>query len=356
MVSYNNIILKAGERELNEREKEILSTIVQLYILKATPVGSRFLSKYLESHKKFSPATLRNVMSELEEMDFISHPHTSAGRIPTDKGYRFYVDAIKQFDRLTEKDRTTVKSNLTASDSEVVIREASKLLGLLSKYLSVVTVPHIGDMIVLKIELIQLSSTKLLVVIALNSNIVRTVTLETEFSIDSKYLDDTTSYINERISGKPLNFLRNNFKELIKDIEPGTTPLVRLFIDSVDKIFSNYNEKDRLVISGTQNLLEHPEFEDLSKVRSIIELIESEDIIIHLLDKFEDTESGIKVLIGKELNENTLEDYSVVLSSYTFGSSSGTVGLIGPKRMNYPYVISLLEYVTKVMSETVYEQ
>ncbi|MBI5326543.1 MAG: heat-inducible transcription repressor HrcA [Ignavibacteriae bacterium] len=337
------------ERELTSREKDILRSIIHLYILKASPIGSRHLAKYLEKEMKLSPATIRNVMSDLEDMDYISHPHTSAGRIPTDKGYRFYVDSLMNIEKLSGRDILTLKKNLSAGSSDTVLKDASKLLGMISRYLGIVEIPHLTELIVLKIELIALSTNKILVVLALDSNIVRTVTLESELHIELKHLDEITVYINERISGRTLKYIRDNFFEMVSDIGHIDTPLIRLFIGSIDKIFESQSTTERIHIAGTQNLLKNPEFEDLDKVRGVIELVENEEIIVHLLDKYEDT-NGIKVLIGNEIHTEPLKDYSMIVTNYKIGSASGAIGLIGPKRMNYSKMISLVKYVSELIS------
>lgn len=334
---------------LSERERQILNKIVQLYILKASPVGSRFLAKNLEEEMKLSAATVRNVMSDLEELRYITHPHTSAGRVPTDKGYRFYVDSLNKSEIFANKEFESLKQKLSSGDSDHILKEASKLLGLLSRYLGFVQFPKVADLIVEKIELVAISSTRLLAVIALDSNIVRTMTLEAEYSYDPKDLPNITGHINEKITGKPLRFLRENFNELISDYMYKDTPIVRLFTDYLDKIFES-ESSDRILLAGTQNLLNYPEFEDLTRIKSVIELVENEDVIVHLLDKYEEYE-GVQILIGKELGNNMFEDYSFVKTSYSIGSAQGSIGLIGPKRMNYAKIISLVQNVSEILSK-----
>ncbi len=336
-----------SDRELNDREREILMRIVRLYILKATPIGSRALAKYLENEIKLSPATIRNVMADLEELEYISHPHTSAGRVPTDKGYRFYVDSINEFINLDETEISTVRDNLQSADTNMVLRDASKILGMLSKYLGIVKIPNVIECKVLRLELISLSSNRLLVVLALDSNLVRTVTLEAEFDVEQKHLLQISQYVNEKIAGKTIKYIRENFKDILSDFQENA-PLVRFFIESLDTIFQEQRD-ERLLLAGTQNLLELPEFEDREKVRSIVELIENQDMVIHLLDKF-DVPRDIKVLIGSEMNNDILGDYSLVLGSYNIGSSNGTIGLIGPKRMNYPKMITIVKTVSNILS------
>ncbi|MCX6146667.1 MAG: heat-inducible transcriptional repressor HrcA [Candidatus Kapabacteria bacterium] len=342
---------KIKNRELSEREQEILRSIINLYILKASPVGSRSLSKYLEDKLNLSAASLRNIMSDLEEMDYISHPHTSAGRIPTDKGYRFYVDSLSNFNS-SENDIITINQSIIieGNDNDQIFKEATKVLGALSQYLSVIKIPQILDIKVQKMQLISLASTRLLVVLALDSNIVRTVTLEADFEFNTKYLDKISNYINERVSGKSLRFLRENFAELVSEMGYREYPLIRLFVDSVDKIFDTAQDKDKIVTSGTQNLINHPEFDVLSKVKSVIELVENEDIIVHLLDNFGEINNGIKVMIGSEMDNTIMDDYSIILSSYSLGNAIGTIGVIGPKRMNYSRMINLVQGVSSIIS------
>ena len=351
-MSIRNVIIPKPEvpRDLTDRERAILRTIIHLYLLNASPVGSRTLAKYLEKELKLSPASIRNIMADLEELDFIGQPHTSAGRIPTDKGYRYYVDSLMNIEILNERVLKTVKQNLRTAPSDSILKEASKVIGIISQYLGIVQIPQLNDLIVQRIELIQISSTRLLVVVAFDSSIVRTVMLETKFEIENKNIDEITSYINEKFSGKPLKFIRDNFTGIINFQGNTDTPLVRLFIDSVDIIFQ-HQYSDRIHIAGTQNLLNYPEFEDVERVRGVIELIENEDIIIHILDKYENNEGDIKVFIGKEMQNELLDDYSLVCTKYKIGSASGSIGLIGPKRMNYSKVISLVQYVSSLISE-----
>lgn len=289
-------------------------------------------------------------MADLEEMEYISHPHTSAGRVPTDKGYRVYVDLLMNHEKLAPKERRKVEQELMKTSTEEVLKEAPKVLGMISRYLGLVELPNLSNLTVQKIDLVLLSTNRLLVVIALNSNIVRTVTLEISFELDLKNVDDIVGYINEKISGKTLQYVRDNFTHMVKDINTEEVPLVRLFIDSVDKLFREQNAKERIRIAGTQNLLYYPEFEDVEKARGVIELFHNEDIVIHILDKYETTDKDYKVLIGKELESEMLENYSLIVSNYKIGSTKGAIGLIGPRRMNYSKMITLVQYVAEVIS------
>jgi heat-inducible transcriptional repressor len=341
------------ERELNDREKSILRSIVQSYILTATPVGSRFLSKTSEEFT-LSPATIRNVMADLEEMQFISHPHISAGRVPTDKGYRCYVDTLMDVQALPEQERHVVKEQLTALSQEQALKDASKILGALSHCLAIVELPQMSDIIIKRVHLLPLSSDRLLIAMELESNIVRTVTLETDLSVDSSALDQTAEFINSRISGKSIRFVREHLMEMMMEGVKGHHNLLRLFIDSVDTLLNPHALNDEKVhIAGAQHLLEYPEFDSPNQLRGVIELVENEDVIIHLLDQREEKiDDSVQIVIGNEMKEQRLIEYSMVMGSYSMKGAYGSIGLIGPKRMNYAKMVSLVKYMGQVLSHS----
>ncbi len=338
------------DEELDEREQLILRSIVHYYILTATPVGSRILSKYLQKVLKVSPATIRNVMADLEEMGYVTHPHTSAGRQPTDKGYRYYVDSL-QMEGLSPFERSSIQNKLDNAPQEAVLRVASKLIGSLSHHLGVVQIPHLSDVVIEKIELLALSSSRVLVVISLGSDVVRTITLEADCDIDAEALHAVASQLSEKLCGRTLSVIRRNLPEMISDVAVKNTEILRLFVDSADKLFARHmTPGDKVHIAGTTHLFEHPEFENTQRVRSIIELIESEEIVVHLLDFADSVEGRVNVHIGKEIEDTVMEEYSLLTTRYRFASAVGTIGLIGPKRMNYSKMISILDNVAKALS------
>lgn len=341
-----------AQRELNEREQSILRTIINLHILNASPVGSRNLSKSLEKNIKLSPATIRNIMADLEELEYISHPHTSAGRVPTDKGYRFYVDTLPQNNLNSSPEFEKLNSELEQSRGEAVLKDAGRLLGVISHYLAVVRIPHLQDLLVHRIELMRISSSKLLIVVAMDSNIVRTVTLEIPFELSDRDMFAVSTFINDKVSGKSLSYIRQNFRYIAGEYSSASIPLIGLFVESLETLFQFENNADKLHLAGTQNLLTLPEFETISKARSVLELVENEDILVSMLDAgntvYDNQE--VKVMIGSEMNNESMEDYSLVVSSYKFGSTTGSIGLIGPRRMNYSKVISLVRSMSEIIS------
>jgi heat-inducible transcriptional repressor len=326
--------------DLSERARAILRAIVHLYILHAAPVGSRFVSRYLEREFKLSPASIRNIMADLEEAGYITHPHTSAGRMPTDRGYRVYVDTMMEYERLSREETEAVVQNLLATPREAVLREASRMLGSLSHHIALVRMPQLRDARVHRVEMLPLSSQRVLVIIALESDIVRTISIETHHVPTSATLDEITRVINERVTGRPLSVITEIVSTIAADAAEEGRDLIRLFIDHVGTI----ND-------GTHHLLTLPEFDRPDRVRSVIELVENEEVIVHLLDTVEGG-AGVRVRIGNEMPDSSLQDYSLITTTYRVGAATGTVGVIGPKRMNYSRMVSLVDFVSDVLSSS----
>jgi heat-inducible transcriptional repressor len=298
-----------------------------------------------------SPATVRNAMSDLEYLGYINHPHTSAGRIPTDKGYRFYVDSLMGTEKLTESEKRAIQKNLAMSNlnTEEVLKESSKILGKISHQLSIVSAPHLYQGILEKLELIGISSTRLLVIISVQSKLVKTIMVEVASEIPRDKLEDISRFLNERLSGLTLQQIRETFTARVRDAQNEDTGLIRLFIDSADKLFDDTADA-HCHIAGAQDVLTQPEFENPENFRTVIELIDNEDIIIHLLAKREQKEYGIAITIGEENKDEKLKNYSIVTSQYHIGNLTGTVGIIGPKRMNYSKMVPVVDYMAKMIS------
>ena len=339
------------EQELNEREKSILRSIVQQFILTAAPVGSRYIVKKYDIG--YSPATVRNIMSDLEESGFINHPHTSAGRVPTDKGYRFYVDSLMDIPVLNQAEKGIINKSfkVEVSDTDELLRIASKLMSQITKQIACVTYPKLDQGILQKIQLVSLSSTRLLIVLSIKSGLVKTITLEFKSEIKDSQLTYIENLLNERLSGLTLNEIRKTFKERFSDISDPDKPIIRIFIDSVDKIFVDTKTDDRVFITGAKNVIHQPEFEDPEKFQSVIELIEDKNIIIHIMEKQEKGGDDIFISIGKENKDQKLDEYSFITKEYHYGETSGTLGIIGPKRMEYSKVVAIVDYIAKMISD-----
>jgi heat-inducible transcriptional repressor len=338
--------------DLNDREKTILRSIVQQFILTASPVGSRNITKKFDVG--VSPATVRNIMSDLEDSGFINHPHTSAGRIPTDKGYRYYVDTLMEIQKLKSSDKGIIDKSLDQNSLETdeILKIAAKLLSTITKQIACVTYPTLDNGILEKIQLVILSSTRLLVVVSIKSGLVKTMTIEFETAVESEKLHKVESLLNERLNGLTFQEIRKTFKDRLSDVGDNEKPIIRLFIDSIDRIFKDQKKDEKIVITGATNIIQHPEFEDPGKFQSVIELIEDKDIIIHIMDKKRlENSNSVLISIGSENEEEKFNEYSLITKEYTFGETSGTVGIIGPKRMEYSKVVAIVSYLGDMLSE-----
>ncbi|KUG26656.1 heat-inducible transcription repressor hrca [hydrocarbon metagenome] len=339
--------------ELTDREKSILRYVIHQFILTANPVGSRNIAKKYDIG--LSPASIRNIMSDLEETGFLNHPHTSAGRVPTDKGYRFYVDSLMDPPVLDVIQRDFIAHGLESSkgETEDLLKLTSVILSNLTNQLALVTYPKFEQAILQKIQLVQLSSKRILVVVSVESGLVKTITLELTIEIMQENLQNVQRFLNERLSGLKFSEIRNTIKERIKDYNSDDAkPIIRVFLDSVDQIFTDNKLHDKSYIAGTKNMLTHPEFEDHEQLQGVIELIEDKDIIIHLMDtKRSGNVDNVSITIGSENVDAKFSDYSFIAKEYKVGDATGTLGIIGPKRMEYSKIVAAVVYIGELLSE-----
>jgi len=335
---------------LSDRERTVLHYVVHDFIETATPVGSRFISKRHEDVLGLSSASIRNIMSDLEYLGFIGHPHTSAGRVPTDRGYRFYLDSLMHVEDVSPDEQQAIREGLDAvQDIEEMLRESSRLIGKISRQLCVVTSPHLSSGVLEKLELVPISSSRILVVISIKSGLVRTIMMEVGVELNRGRLEELARRMNEKLGGLTLQEIRDTFVERMRDAQDEPTGLIRLFIDSVDKLFLP-PRTEKLHIGGTEKLIEQPEFMNPKEFRSVVELINDEEFIIHVLHKHEEAASGTQVTVGTENLDEKLKSYSLVTSTYTAGDITGSVGVIGPTRMQYNKMIPLVDYVARTIS------
>lgn len=339
-------------QELSDREKTVLRYLVHDFIETATPIGSRYISKRHEDVIGLSSASIRNVLSDLEYLGYLNHPHTSAGRVPTDRGYRFYLDKLMEMEVVSSSDRKKIRKNLdpTSIETDEILRETSKILGKISRQLCIVAGPQISSGSFEKMELVQVTPNRVMVILSVKSGLVRTILMEVYSEIPREKLDNLARTLNERLSGLTIAEIRETFSERLQDVSGEETGLIRLFIDSVDKLFSGA-KVDKIHIGGAEDVVLQPEFGNPKDLRGIVELINNEEIIIHVLEKNEALPDEVRVAIGKENNEGKLEPYSVITSTYTIGDVIGSIGVIGPKRMAYARMIPLVNYFAKAISD-----
>jgi len=339
---------------LSNREKEVLLYIVENFIRYGLPVGSRIISK--QTGLNLSSATIRNVMSDLEDLDLISTPHTSAGRMPTDKGYRYYVDELMSAENLNKTEIESIKVQIEESknnifDSDDLFSSTSKLLSKISHQLAIVTNPLLSSGVFEKLEVFNISSSKLLVVITIKSGYVKTLIMEVDFEVDLQKIVKITQMINERLSGLTLSEIKDSFNQRVSDYASEEPELLQLFFDSIDKINEESETGNKIHISGTGELISQPEFEDPKNFKNIITLTENKNLVIHIFQNPGKSFKDVSISIGSENSEKKLKDYSIVCANYSIGDIKGKIGIIGPKRLNYGKMVSLVEYTSKLISE-----
>jgi heat-inducible transcriptional repressor len=334
--------------QLNRREREILRAVIQHFILTATPVGSRQLSRH--HGLDWSPATIRNVMADLEEMGLLAHPHTSAGRVPSDLGYRLYVDDLMQAQELSAEEQEQIEREFdgVSQDMDEIMAATAKVLSSASKLLGIVMVPALDDAILHRIDIVRLAGHKVLVVISLDKGPVRTIMVELEQNLTQTQAQTTAHALNSRLSGLPLSQVRTQIAARIGDLTSPHTGLVRFFVDSAERLFS-FSEKDEVKIGGRATVLSQPEFSDPRSMRGIIELIEDKDIIVHLLQSTAEEASDVHITIGSENSESRAKDLSVLMAGYRTSTVSGKLGVIGPTRMDYSRMTSLVRFAARMI-------
>ena len=327
--------------ELDERKTKILDAIIRNYLATGEPVGSRTISKY--SDLNLSSATIRNEMSDLEELGYIIQPHTSAGRIPSDKGYRFYVDHLMQ-----EKEREVSEMKDFVIEKtekmEQVLRQVAKLLANNTNYATLVSAPSYHKN---KIKFIQLSAVdenQLLAVIVMNNNIVKNQMIELTESLDNETLLKLNILLNTSLNGLALTEINLATIARLKEQAGIHSSIVNDVLDALAQTFSE-EEDLQIYTSGATNILKYPELtasESAAKLLSAFE--EKEELVSLVTESLSDEETGIQVYIGNEAPIQTMKDCSVVTATYDLGEGvKGTIGIVGPKRMDYENVMHNLK-------------
>ena len=334
---------------LSEREKNVLQALINLYVATAKPVGSEAIAARYKLG--VSPATIRNTLKDLEDRGLIQKPHTSAGRIPTDKGYRAYVDNLLKPESLTESEEKMIQKEMMVDYGAVeeLMEQTSKVLGDISKQLGVTLAPRFEQGILTNVDLIPVAEKKLLVVLAIKSGLVRSILLEVDTSLETLALDKTKNILKERLCGLSLGDIRNSINERLRETSTADPKLIKLFLDSSANLL-NFYQTEQLHLGGTTNIVSQPEFKEEGKLSSFIELLEQKRILTELLAA-KGVNEGITITIGKEIKRDEIESCSLVTSSYGSGDLKGIIGIIGPKRMRYSKLVSLVDYTAKLLSD-----
>lgn len=344
--------------ELDERKVKILNAVIKNYLETGEPVGSRTISK--ESDLKLSSATIRNEMADLEEMGYIIQPHTSSGRIPTDAGYRLYVDnmmkeKIEELDK-KEKDLNEVKDYLAGKVEQVeeLLQNTAKLLANNTNYATMVTTPiHKKGKKLKFIQLSLLEEDKLLCVIVVEGNVIKNKIIDIVDTVSSETILKLNILFNTSLNGLSLEEMNISLVSMMTAQAPEYSELVRQIIDVVGHALANENDF-KIYTSGATNIFKYPELSESSTASEIINTFEEKKLLTNLLvDKNGDEEqSGIQVYIGNETPVSSMKDCSVVTATYEIEDGvTGTIGIIGPKRMDYEKVVKALKSVTDELDD-----
>jgi heat-inducible transcriptional repressor len=335
---------------LDPRAQEILRNVVANYILTGEPVGSRTIARM--SREGLSPASIRNVMSDLEEMGLLTHPHTSAGRIPTDKGYRYYVDSLLPAGRLPLRERTLIDESLAGIGGELSeAREViPRLLSRLTSQVGYFVSPPLNNSLLKHIEFMQLHDRRVLVVFVDRSGVVAHRILETEEDYSQGDLDRAGRYLVSEFAGKSLLEIRARLVALMAEEKAAFDTLVRNAITLGTSYLEAESDESRLVLQGTSNIMKHPEFADMDTMRKLFKTFEEKHRLVSLLDRCLDR-SGVRVLIGSETDDPALDHLSLVSSPYHLDDkTTGLLGILGPTRMEYHRAVVLVDYISRLLS------
>lgn len=337
---------------LDDRKVTILKAIIKTYLETGEPVGSRTISKYTDL--KLSSATIRNEMSDLEEMGYILQPHTSAGRIPSDKGYRFYVDQIMQE---KEQEVTEVKKLMIqrVDRVELILKKLAQLLANNTNYAAMISGPQYHRNKLKFIQLSQMNPRKLLVVIVVEGNLIKNAMVDIQEEISQEELLNLNILLNSALNGLAIEEINLDVISRLKEQAGIYSQVVDLVLNEVAAAIRADEEDLQIYTSGATNIFKYPELSDGEKASQLISTLEKKEMLQELIDDVNESEdsNGIQVYIGDETPVQSMKDCSVVTANYELGEGiRGTIGIIGPKRMDYEKVLSTLKHLMKQLDVT----
>ncbi|HNW59240.1 MAG TPA: heat-inducible transcriptional repressor HrcA [bacterium] len=339
--------------ELTERERQVFLSIVQSFIETAEPVGSRFLSKIAEL--QLSPATIRNVMVDLEDKGLIRQPHASAGRVPTDGGYRAYVDGMIGGVRLSPSARRSIVEQLSrfAEDVDLIIDQASHVLSNITSQMGVVLAPRFNQGRLEKIDLVAVSEEKILVILTIKSGLVKTIIVEMDEKVPLHLLEAARQILNERLHGLTIAEFQASFEERFSDLDENSKRVLRKIRIRAEKLVG-YESPGSFHLAGAGKIIQQPEFASQEKVGIILDLIDRRDLLLRVLEGSES--SGVSIVIGDENKEEVLKHCSVITTTYSIDGATGTIGVIGPTRMQYAKIIGLVQFMAETLGYVLTKQ
>ena len=339
--------------ELDERKTKILQAIIKNYLETGEPVGSRTISKYTDLN--LSSATIRNEMADLEELGFIVQPHTSAGRIPSDKGYRFYVDAMMlEHEKEVEQLKDVLPENEEKLDH--MLMQAAKLMAVNTNYATMVTAPRSSKNVLKFLQLSRMDASHILAVIVIEGNVIKNTVIDVAESLNDETMLKLNILLNTHLNGLSVEEINLGLITALKQQAGMYGPIIEEVIDAVAETIKE-DEDLEIYTSGANNIFKYPELSDNQKASDLINAFEEKQLLTQLID---DTDSEgrneIKVYIGEESPIQTMKDCSIVTANYEFGDGMrGMIGIIGPKRMDYDKVVGTIKTI-KSQLDTMYKK
>jgi heat-inducible transcriptional repressor len=341
----------SNDESLNERSQQLLKLLVEHYIRDGQPVGSRTLSRDLGLN--LSAATIRNVMADLEELGFVASPHTSAGRIPTNKGYRFFVDTLLKFQPLEDDKIAAIQTRFDehTADHKALVAAASQMLSSVTRLAGVVTLPRQSHSALSQIEFVPLSDNRVLAIMVVNGREVQNRILQLERHYSSDELRRASNYLNQEFGGKELNAVRDHLLSQLRQTREHLNEVMLDAIHLAQQVVSLPPMGGRMeyVMAGETNLMNFAELSNVEKLRRLFEAFTQQRDILHLLDQSLKAE-GVQIFIGQESGYTILDDCSVVTAPYTLDHEVvGVLGVIGPTRMAYERIIPIVDITAKLL-------
>ena len=339
--------------ELDERKTTILQAIIKNYLETGEPVGSRTISKYTDLN--LSSATIRNEMADLEELGYIVQPHTSAGRIPSDKGYRFYVDAMMQ---KHEKEVEELKDVLLEKEEKLdhMLKQAAKLMAVNTNYATMVTAPRNTKNTLKFLQLSRVDDSHILAVIVIEGNVIKNTMIDIDEPLDDETMLKLNILLNTHLGGLSIEEINLGIISSLKQQAGLYGPIISEVIDAVAETIKE-DEDLEIYTSGANNIFKYPELSDNQKASDLINAFEEKQLLTQLIDETdEEGKNEIKVYIGEESPIQTMKDCSIATANYEFGDGMrGMIGIIGPKRMDYDKVVGTIKTI-KSQLDTMYKK
>jgi len=338
-----------AEKQVSERAQRFLRALIERYIRDGQPVGSRTLSK--DSGLDLSPATVRNVMADLEEMGLISSPHASAGRVPTVSGYRLFIDSLLTVKPLTREEVDAMRRQLDdLVDGSRLIESASQVLSGVTRLAGVVLLPRHERNSFRQIEFLPLSGKRVLAILITNEGEVHNRIIDTERSYSPAQLEQAANYLNSMFTGQDMQDVRRHLLEDLKTTQKNMDRMMMRAVEMAQRIILAAESSDDCIIAGQTNLMEFSELANLERLKQLFDAFTEKNEILHLLDRCIEAE-GMQIFVGEESGYHLLDDCSLVTAPYRIDDEViGVIGVIGPTRMDYQRVIPTVDVTARLLS------